>query len=77
MHEITHYIWCVRFFYLSGYTEKERLKIFEEDVRAYPIYIGKENKFECVVIGSRVWPCRYRVDNVAVNKKVSNERICR
>ena len=45
------------YFYLTGCVEKERVEIFKEDIK---------NKFECVVIGSRGWPFRYRVDSVIV-----------
>ena len=66
MLEIIHCIWRVRILYLTGCVEKERVEIFKEDTRLYPIPIGKENKFECVVIGSRGWPCKSRVDRVIV-----------
>ena len=51
---------------LTGCVERECVEIFKEDTRLYPIAIDKENKFECVVIGSRGWPCKYRVDSVIV-----------
>ena len=66
MLEIIHCIWHVRILYLTGCVEKECVEIFKEDTRLYPIAISKENKFECVVIGSRGWPCKYRVDSVIV-----------
>ena len=53
-------------FILLGCVEKERVEIFKEVTRLYPIAIGKENKFECVVIGSRGRPCKYRVGSVIV-----------
>ena len=42
------------------------MKISKEDTRLYPTAIGKENKCECVVIGSRGWSCKYRVDSMIV-----------
>ena len=72
---IIHYIWHVCFLIL-GCVERECVKIFKEDIRRHPIVIGKENKFECVVIGSRGWPCKYRVDSVTTDKVVYDERIC-
>ena len=52
--------------YLTGCVERECVEIFKEDARLYSIAIDKENKFECVVIGSRGWPCKYRVVSVIV-----------
>ena len=66
---------CV-FLNLTGCIETECVKIFKEDIRGYLIAIGNINKIECVVIGSRGWPCKYRVDSVAVDKAVYDERIC-
>ena len=66
MLENIHCIWCVRVLYLTGCSETECVKIFKEDTRLHRIVIGKENKFECVVIGSRRWPCKHRVDSVIV-----------
>ena len=51
--------------------------LFKKDICRYPIAIGKDNNFERVVISSRGWPCKYRMDNIAVDKEVSNSRICR
>ena len=66
MLEIIHCIWHIRILHLTGCVEKERVQIFKEDTRLYFIAIGKENNFECFIIGSREWPCKYRVDSVIV-----------
>ena len=66
MLEIIHCILRVCILYLTGCVKKERAEIFKKDTRLYPIVIGKKNKFECVVIGSRGWPCKYRVVSVIV-----------
>ena len=66
MLEIIHCIWRVLILYLTGCVKKESVGIFKEDTRIYPIVIGKKNKFECVVIGGRGWPRKYRVDSVIV-----------
>ena len=50
--------------------------LFKKDICGYPIAIGKDNNFEHVVIG-KGWPCKYRMDNITVDKEVSNSRICR
>ena len=73
---IIHCIWRVCFLILQGVSRENGVKIFKEDVLGYPISIGKENKFQCVVIGSRVWPCKYRVDSLAIDKAVYDKRIC-
>ena len=79
MLEIIHCIWCVHILYLAGCVEKEYIqeRIFKEDTQLYPIAISKENKSEYVVIDSRGWPCKFRVDSVTIDKTTSDERICR
>ena len=69
--EIIHYIWRVHILYLVGYVEKEYIKeeIYKEENRLYPTSISKKNKFECVVIGRRGWPCKYMVNSVISNMK--------